>query len=720
MKGKNTINPPAPAGSAGGTAAAVFALAILIGAFLLFQVQPLVSKAILPWFGGSPSVWTTCMLFFQVLLLLGYLYAHLLRRWLAPRNQAAVHLALVALALMALPACPTDAWKPAETLQPVRQILLILSGTVGLPFFVLSATSPLAQSWFSGVYPGRSPYRLYALSNAGSLAALLSYPFVLEPALDLSRQSAFWSGGMVLYAILCAAMLACVWPLKTKLHEAEETEEAAAARPTTWDRLRWLVLPALASVMLLATTNHICQDVAVVPFLWVAPLSLYLLSFIVCFDHSRWYVRPFWAAGALVLLVGAAANDFYRLGESAYALTLMQELCLYLGAMFFACMVCHGELARLKPSPRHLTEYYLWIAVGGALGGVLVALVAPLMFSMYLEWQIAVSTIGVLAFALLMPPALWTIRVAKDLKHPKHSSKARHFTFWRVIGYVLVIFVAAIGALHIAVWGGGFGRPIARARNFFGVVSVVGHYDEAKDINELQIQHGRIRHGRQSMDQEKSRWATGYYGPTSGAGKAVAFQQLAGPIRLGVVGLGVGTMAAYIRPEDEIVFYEINPAVIFLSGRYFTYLSDCPGKKDIILGDARLSLEAEPPREYDVLVLDAFSGDAIPTHLLTREAFEVYLRHLQPDGIIAVHVSNGYLRLAPVVRRLAEHFGMKAVRISNVGDDARLIDGSEWVLVTRNKEFLDLHAENIMTAADGDAPLWTDQYSNLFQALAPR
>jgi hypothetical protein len=293
-----------------------------------------------------------------------------------------------------------------------------------------------------------------------------------------------------------------------------------------------------------------------------------------------------------------------------------------------------------------------------------------------------------------------------------------------VVCYTLVLFVAVVSALHVAVWGGWFGRPIARARNFFGVVSVVGNYNEEKKLSELIIQHGRIRHGRQSLDREKSRWPSGYYGPTSGAGKAVGFFQQSGPMRLGVVGLGVGTMAAYVRPEDEIVFYEINPEVITLAGQFFTYVTSCPGKKDIVLGDARLSLEAElaaqQPREFDVLVLDAFSGDAIPTHLLTREAFEVYLRHMRPDGIIAVHVSNGYLRLAPVARRLAEHFGMKAVRISNVGDEERLIDGSEWVLVTRNEEFLKLHAENIMTAADGAAPLWTDQYSNLFQALAPR
>ncbi len=682
-----------------------FGVTILLSAFLLFQMQPMVSKAILPWFGGAPAVWTTCMLFFQTLLFGGYLYAHLLQRWLAPRHQVAVHLALVAVALAVLPVIPGADWRPGATVDPTLQILLLLSATVGLPYFVLAATSPLVQAWFSGACPGRSPYRLYALSNAGSLAALLSYPFFFEPMFDLSIQSATWSGAFVLYAALCAALLACVWQLRSDTatgspgNATNAVGQAAPAldhRPGWSDRLRWLALPACASLMLLAATNHVCQDVAVVPFLWVMPLSLYLLSFIICFDHARWYVRPLWAALAVLALGGAAVNDYLRVDWDS--LGLMAELQLYFAALFFACMVCHGELVRLKPAPRYLTEFYLFISAGGALGGAFVAVVAPLTFSTYLEWPIGVAVTFVLSVGLLIP-----------------STSGRMI---RVIAYAGFGFVIAVGLLYIAVWSGGLARPLDQARNFFGVVSVI--YNSEK--NEFQLRHGRIQHGRQSADPEKRRWPTGYYGEQSGAGEAIRFCQKSGPVRVGLIGLGIGTLAAYARPDDVFRFYEINREVYRMAQERFTYLYDCRGKWKVVLGDARLSLEKEGPQEYDVLVLDAFSGDAIPTHLLTREAFDVYRRHLKPDGIIAVHVSNGYLRLGPVVRRLAEDCGMKSTRLCSKSDENRLVDESEWIVVTRNDDFISAHPSRPPYLPDDDlhVPLWTDQYSNLFLILVPR
>ncbi len=456
---------------------AAFGLTILLSAFLLFQVQPVVSKRILPWFGGAPGVWTTCLLFFQTLLFGGYLYAHLLQRWLSPRHQVAVHLALVAVALAVLPVMPGVEWKPAPAPNPTWQILLLLSATVGIPYFVLSATSPLVQAWFSGAYPGRSPYRLYALSNAGSLAALLTYPFFFEPIFDLHSQSTMWSGAFVVYAVLCAVLLACVWNLRSfaggfaSYGADAENPAPSEARPGWLDRLRWLALPACASLMLLAATNHVCQDVAVVPFLWVMPLSLYLLSFIISFDHARWYVRPLWAALAVLTLAGAAANDLAQLSRFPPP-RLVEELTLYLTAMFSACMVCHGELYRLKPAPRHLTEFYLYISAGGALGGVFVAIVAPLVFSTYLEWPIGVAATFVLSVGLLILPrrgrggSALAFSARADAKRRNKRVPAQGVGNGKpslipgVLAYAAFGLVVAVGLVYVAAWSGGLAGPL--------------------------------------------------------------------------------------------------------------------------------------------------------------------------------------------------------------------------------------------------------------------
>ncbi len=728
MATSSTTNAPPPRWSI-----AAFGVTILIGAFLLFQVQPLVSKAILPWFGGCPMVWTTCMLFFQVVLFAGYCYAHLLQQWLTPRRQAAVHLLVVVAALTLLPILPGTYWKPHDSSNPTWQILLLLAGTVGLPYFALSATSPLVQLWFSGVWPDRSPYRLYALSNAGSLAALLSYPFVFEPAFDLPKQSLLWSGLFLLYAVLCVASLVSVWrclgaegsggrgqgletanlatskspnphrPCPNPLPKGEGTRGS----PTWLDRFRWLALPACASLMLLATTNHICQDVAAVPFLWVIPLSLYLLSFIISFEHSRWYIRWAWGAATVLALAGVIVNDFTR---SEYPLGLLLEAWLTFAALFFVCMVCHGELARLKPNPRHLTEFYLMIAAGGCLGGLFVSVVAPLVFSMYLEWQIGVAASALLAIGLLVLPRFAGKRV--------------------ILCYTLLSPLIAAGVACYFYWGFDAVPPVARTRSFFGVVTVlqaeVDNAAKTDDPPELQLKlvNGNILHGCQFVDPDKRHWPTTYYGETSGVGRAILGLQKTGPIRVGAIGLGVGTLAAYARAGDVFRFYEINQQVIDMAKKHFTYLADCRGKYEIKLGDARLSLESEPPHKFDVIVVDAFSGDSIPTHLLTVEAFDLYRKHLSPGGILAVHVSNRYLRLAPVVRRLAENCGMGVSRIDDRTEDcntSHLQSSSLWVLVTQNDRFL---RANPSSPSDWDednfrASLWTDKYSNLFQILRP-
>ncbi len=677
--------------------AGAFGLTILVSAFLLFQVQPLVSKAILPWFGGCPAVWTTCMLFFQTLLFGGYLYAHLLQRWLAPRSQVAVHLLIVLAAVALLPILPSASSKPVDSSYPTWHILTLLTVAVGLPYFALSGTSPLVQAWFSVRYPGRSPYRLYALSNFGSLAALLTYPFVFEPALDLPRQSSLWSTAFAVYAALCAACLACLWRTRAIQGGPAVSATDSQVAPTWLRRFCWLALPAGASLMLLAATNHICQDVATVPFLWVMPLSLYLLSFIICFDHERWYVRRFWSAAVIVALTGVVANEYLR---QDHPLQLMPELLLNFAALFFTCMMCHGELARLKPSPRYLTEFYLMIAAGGAFGGLLVAVVAPNVFNGYLEWQFGVVAAALLAFGLVVLP--------------RHAGR-RGITCYAVAAPLL-----ALLASWTFYWGFESSPSVDRVRNFFGVVIVRNYGPTPSEPAQRLLVHGRITHGCQAIEPDKRHWITSYYAEQSGVGQAIRHLQKSGPIRVGAIGLGIGTVAAYARPGDVFRFYEINPEVPRLAKKHFTYLADCRGTYDIVLGDARLSLESEPPQKFDVLIVDAFSGDAIPTHLLTAEAFEVYRRHLAPDGILAVHVSNTYLRLAPVVRALAEHCGMQCVEIANSGDNERMINGSDWMLVKQNDAFLAAHPQEKSDAADEDlvVPLWTDQYSNLFQILS--
>jgi spermidine synthase len=687
-----------------------FAVTILLSAFLLFQVQPLVSKAILPWFGGCPAVWTTCMLFFQVLLFGGYAYADLSRRFLAPRSQVLLHLALVAVAILLMPIAPGPDWKPDDSDAPAARILLLLTCTVGLPYFALSATSPLVQAWFNRTYPGRSPYRLYALSNVGSLAALLSYPFFFEWALDLPWQSWLWSGAFAVYAGLCGAC----WLWLRRAREAQvatagaacpagDCDDPPAAPPAWFHRVLWVLLPACASLMLLATTNHVCQDVAVVPFLWVVPLSLYLLSFIVCFDHQRWYSREIWATLAALAIVAAAACEATGyFGSSDF----LEQLALYFSLLFFVCMTFHGELVQLKPDPRHLTEFYLLIAAGGALGGAAVSLAAPAIFDTFLEWEIGL----LLCFAASV--------VALGL--PAAGTKGRP------LPVLAVLLAASLAFLQAVKQKFHDDEVLERARSFYGVVSVAERHRNDPAKHAFVLLHGRIQHGVQFADPTKRRIATSYYGEQSGVGRTLKYFNASSdgrPLRVGTVGLGVGTLAAYARPGDRYRFYEINPDVWRLARDYFTYLSDCRGKCEVVMGDARLSLERElredGPQGFDVLVLDAFSGDSIPTHLLTDEVFAKYDAHLAADGVIAVHITNHYLDLAPVVRGLAKDYDLQTLHVSTEGVSETMTEESNWMLLTRNQRFL----KEVKAAPPEDedetrvVPKWTDQYNNLFQIL---
>ena len=700
-----------------------YALTIFIGAFLLFQVQPLLGKYILPWFGGGPGVWTTCLLFFQSVLLAGYAYAHGLTHWLRPKSQALIHLALLGTALALLPITPSESWKPQGDNNPILRILCLLIATVGLPYFMLSSTGPLMQQWFSRMHPGVSPYRLYALSNTGSLLALVSYPFWFETHLARRSQVLAWGWGLVAYVLSCGG---CAWKLwkagakgeanvnaegaaprltqslQTSKHPASDASlsEALNSQPSTLNIWIWRLWPACASVLLLATTNKICQDVAAVPFLWVLPLGLYLLSFIICFDNPRWY-KPLPFGLALVASFGGVCWALFR----GTHLSLRIQLAIYLGCLFICSMVCHGEVYRLRPHPRHLTRFYLLIAAGGAVGGMFVALAAPMLFTSYSELHYGLFLCGLLfAFARTREQSLL------NLNHWKLLARAG---LWLGV-------IALAGILWVL--GRKSDPDIAYAsRNFYGALTIYEHHKDKPRDHHFLLQHGAITHGLQFAEREQATWPTTYYGEQSGLGLAVS-ALAPGPRRIGVVGLGAGTSAAYGRAGDSLRIYEINPEVSRLATSWFKYLSNCQGRVEVVLGDARLSLEREPPQGFDLLTLDAFSSDSIPVHLLTREAFALYGRHLKTNGIIAVHISNHYLDLEPVVTSLARQFNYKLAIIDydELEDDWWLYSCT-WILLTHDERILNAPAIRWATTPPStnaiSPPLWTDDFVSLFPVL---
>ncbi|HEY1784459.1 MAG TPA: fused MFS/spermidine synthase, partial [Pirellulales bacterium] len=624
-----------------------FAVTILTSAFLLFEVQPLLSKFILPWFGGSPAVWTTAMLFFQVMLFAGYTYAHLLTRIFSPRLQWIVHTGLLVAAACLLPIAPDAVWKPTDGGEPTWRILALLVVCVGLPYLVLASTGPLVQAWYSRVYPQLSPYRLYALSNVGSLAALLSYPFYFERALDTSSQAWWWSGGFVFFAILCAG---CGWrQASAKAVDSRDTDALPPlGPPPSWGRrMLWLALPACGSVALLATTNHVCQDVAVIPFLWVVPLALYLVTFIIAFDHERWYHRRTVALAAAVALLLSAT-----IGELPFYINFLGELAVYFTALFLLCMLCHGELVRLKPDARRLTSFYLMIAGGGALGGILVSLVAPMVLNDFWEWPLVLATGFVLAVGLLF------VSPRRDAASGNNSG--RGIVNRRNAGLVAGGLVALGGLAVIAHSQWDTTPPVAMMRNFYGVVTVYERDADKPLEHDFAFFSGNIMHGAQYVDPAQHDRPQTYYTAPTGIARTIDYlHNSRGDIRMGVVGLGIGTLAAYAQEGDHFVFYEINPNVVMLAQKYFTYLSKGGDRVgEVVLGDARISLERQAPEHFDLLVLDAFSGDAIPVHLLTAEAFEIYDRHLDSAGAtIVVNITNHYLDAGPVVAGLAHKFG---------------------------------------------------------------
>jgi tetratricopeptide (TPR) repeat protein len=685
-----------------------YALTIFIGAFLLFQVQPLIGKYILPWFGGTPSVWTVCLLFFQTLLLGGYAYAHFSSRWFKIRTQVILYCGLLVAALALLPITPTDSWKPTGGENPTLLILCLLTVSIGLPYFVLSSTGPLMQHWFSRTNPGVSPYRLYALSNIGSLLALVSYPIYFETHFTRTMQALLWGCGLAVYAVgggYCAVKLWKTAGLTNgERHQSEEWKKQEPAsidlQPSILNYLFWLLLPACASVLLLATTNKICQEVAVIPFLWVLPLALYLLSFIICFDSPRWYVRlPF------ILALTVAAGGICWVLPKQVGTSIELQLGIYSAGLFVCCMVCHGELYRLKPDPKHLTGFYLMIAAGGALGGFFVAVIAPLIFTDYFELQ----------WGLLLCVSLFLSVCLCDWN-------SGSFKRWRLPACIWL--AAGLVALGTVLWvQADKATPgmIYRSRNFYGVLKIFKRENRKSDAKWYELMHGITLHGLQFADPVRAVWPTTYFSETSGVGLALQSLSTA-PRRIGMIGLGTGTLATYARPGDYVHIYEINPEVLRLATSQFTYLINCQGKVDVTLGDARLSLEREPSQDFDLLALDAFNSDAIPVHLLTQEAFTVYQRHLKPKGILAVHITNRSLDLEPVVANLAHRFNYKVASIEVVGISEKWwICPSTWMLLSQDEEILNspairLAARPVQTNL-ANIPLWTDDFASLFQIL---
>jgi spermidine synthase len=674
-------------------------LTIFVSAFLLFQVQPIIGRYVLPWFGGSPAVWSTCLLFFQVALLAGYGYAHWLGSRTNSRTQAAVHVALLAVSLAFLPIAPASIWKPVSPGDPVGRILLLLTATVGGPYVMLAATGPLLQRWFSLNRPEESPYRLYALSNAGSFLALLSYPFLVEPLLRLHTQVLIWSAVYLVFVALCVV---CAWRFGESSAAAPAGSLVAEAPcPSIWTILFWLLLAACGSTLLMATTNQMCQEIAVIPFLWIVPLSIYLLTFILCFESDRWYRRIVFA-----VLAGILAPVACGLIAAGLGVALWIHLAVYPVALFVLCMLCHGELARSRPAAPYLTLFYLMLAAGGALGGVFVALIAPHLFDTYLEYPIGLAAACLLGFiAWLRSGALrqWT----------NANFRVRVPLMALLLGGITAIVTTVMTETQPA---------LAAWRNFYGILRV----SQKSDINGpyRRLTHGRITHGFQYLVVGKRTWPTSYYGPHSGLGIVLNNYHPANR-RVGVIGLGTGTIATYGQHGEVFRFYDINPDIEIIATGWFSFLKDSKAQTQIVLGDARVQLERElaagRPQHFDVLAVDAFSSDAIPIHLLTAECADVYRRHLKPDGVLILHTSNKSLDLQPVARGMAEHLGWPAMFINSDDDNATGELGSDWIIVTSNRAVRENPAiqeqETEWERPNAKPMTWTDDFSSLWRIL---
>ena len=690
--------------------AVMYGLTIFLSAFLLFQVQPMMGKMVLPWFGGSASVWTTCMLFFQALLLIGYLYTHWLVNKLSPKRQSWLHGLLLLACLLILPIGASEAWKPQGAENPTLQILGLLVVSIGLPYFVLSSTGPLVQSWFARERANAIPYRLFALSNLGSMLALLAYPLAIEPLLSLRGQSFTWSVLFVCYMVATGYL---VWHHRSDVGNntatsndnftrSDETHPRhtvhEAAQNLQWSqKFLWIFLAACPSILMVANTSFLTENIAPIPLLWVAPLAVYLLSFILCFEGQGFYKRLVWVPLGALSLGLLAYLPTLGVSEWPFTVVIPLNIC----AFFIVCMVCHGELALKKPANQYLTAFYLMLSIGGFLGGFFVGVVGPYCFDSNYELSVGIVLAAVVVTVSLM-------------QSHAHLTVLTKRAFW-LLGFG---FVTGLAVLRISDHGTKAEGVTWMGRNFYGSLKV---FTQVRDGYRSML-HGQIIHGQQFIGPEKQQLPTSYFTHDAGVGLALDAKAAQGPLRVGVIGVGAGTLLTYGRKEDTYHLYEIDPLVIQLAKQEFTFIRDAKAQTDIVLGDARLQLESESPQNFDVLVVDAFSGDSVPVHLLTREAFSVYFKHLKPNGVLAVHITNAFLDLVPVMQTAAVHFGKKIRLVDHVGDFTKLSFTSRWALVTADAKFFDnpmLKNAKVLEERNDFTP-WRDDYSSLLSVYRPR
>jgi spermidine synthase len=688
----------------------IFQITIFLSAFLLFQIQPIIGRYILPWFGGAAGVWSVMVVFFQFVLLAGYGYAHLLCTRMAPRVQLAVHLTVLGAALLALPVAPNDLLKPAAGSEPITGILAMLGVTVGLPYFAVSTTGPLVQAWFARTYPRESPYWLYALSNAGSLLALLTYPFLIEPMLGRNAQAMTWSLAFAVFAVLCAAAaMKSLWIGGWRMSAAGRREDGGQP-PDRARYLAWIGLPALASALLLSFTNEICVDVASVPFLWVLPLGCYLLSFIFTFSGKGGLQKKIWNTLGVGAVTSTAAVMFW---PGMLEIPIHFVVFGYAASLLILCCVLHGEVFRIRPEAQRITEFYFCVSIGGVLGGLFVGIVAPVIFNSHLE----------------LPVVLFFVFISLVYSSVKKFdfSNYRHSLPILIFGIFIIIKVYNYTS-----------QFEYSSRNFYGVYRIQNvNFDKENGMRTLYS--GTTLHGSQYTNPDYQSIPTQYFSRHSGVGIALASLD-GGPKKVGVIGLGIGTLAAYGRPGDTYRFYEINPNSLRIAQERFSYLRSSRAHVQVVLGDARLNLEREETQRFDVLVLDAFTSDSIPMHLLTEEAFSCYLRHLAPEGGICVHISNRHLDLTPMLKSMGARMGLHAFKWS-AAEDVNVSGGSnEYVVLTPSRKFIDRFDEMARFVRrefvpQGKSPdefarrfdleyvretrFWTDDFSNLFDVLKP-
>lgn len=725
----------------------LFAVTLFTSASLMFVLQPMFGKLLLPLLGGSPSVWNTCMVFYQSILFLGYLYAHGLSTTQRPHRQVLIHAGGLLISLIALPVgLPENAAPPTDS-NPTGWLLWTLFLSIGLPFFVVSTTAPLMQKWFAGVghHTSHDPYYLYAASNAGSLIALLSYPFLLEPHIGLVEQKQYWSVGYVLLGLLVAGCAFVVWKSQQKEAMSEESVlEDITLEPST--KLHWLALAFVPSSLLLGLTNFISTDVASVPLLWIIPLTLYLLSFILVFSKWGDNIHPVMVSVQPIVLLPFIAYSFINPAVLPYWV----DLGLHLTAFFIAVMVCHGELARLRPHTRHLTTFYLIMSFAGMLGGMFNTFVAPFAFNGVYEYPLMIvaalllrpglkSSIGVykkdwlrqaifpavlLVFGIFiyavidnLPDYLDTIGVGLILLAGlSYSFRAKPLTLALLSG-ILIFFTMALHGL--------LSNTLYQERTFFGVLSV----RESILINEQnrpekyhEFFHGTTKHGAQRLGGDVSRTPLTYFSRPGPIGQLFSvFDDINRNWNIGIIGLGAGTLACYAKEGQDWTFYELDPLVVEIAENpaYFSYISQCNPKTRMVVGDARLSLEKEPDQKFDLYIVDAFSSDSIPIHLLTQEAIGLYFKKLKPNGILALHITNRHLALKKVLSDHAKRLGLSAlIQEFKPSTDIPLVVATDWVVMANKPETLEpLRASNLggwqKLPLYFDLKPWTDDFSNI-------